>query len=525
MPGIRLVAGALVASMALVVALCWFFPPRWETNDDVGMSMVAHGYGMAAFGTPNLFYSNVLWGYVVRAIPTIHGLLGYSSATLAVLVVVGAVLFYGLYRLGAGAIATSVAAVLIMARPIIFPQFTVNAGLLLLGAVLCWHLYARWNDWRALAIGSALAFASYLVRDMECVLVLLVALPLLPWRSLWSRPAAWLSAVALVTAVAVAAYIDHRAYEGPAWQAFNAFHAPRALLTDFGGAKILIRHPEILARHGYSTNDIGLLGDWFFVDPKIADPQALTAMVEELGPQRALENAWAGGWAGVETLWHPNLLPMILAALVLAVLRPQWRVAATWLLCVAAVFALGFLGRPGVLRVYVPLAFLLLVAPLLTRQDRPWRRHMAVGVLAVAAVVNSLLLFSQSRAAEAVGQKFRQGMVSFPSDPVVVWGAAFPYEAIYPVLRASSSAMSYRLYSLGGFTLAPFSVAVAEQSAGRGMIDRLVSEDGLLVTANEGQLAALGVYCREHLNGELKKLSVQSYGVVRLSRYRCVASS
>jgi hypothetical protein len=245
-PGIRLAAGALVASMALVVALCWFFPPRWETNDDVGMSMVAHGYGMAAFGTPNLFFSSVLWGYLVRAIPTIHGMLGYSSATFAVLVVVGAVLIYGLYRLGADAIAASVAVVLIMARPVIFPQFTINAGLLLLGAILCWHLYARWNDWRALAIGCTLAFASYLVRNVECLLVLLVALPLLPWRSLWSRPAAWLSAAALVTVVAAATYIDHQAYQGPAWQAFNALNAPRALLTDFGFGKVLIRHPEIL---------------------------------------------------------------------------------------------------------------------------------------------------------------------------------------------------------------------------------------------------------------------------------------
>ena len=219
-PGIRLAAGALVAAAAFVVALCWIFAPRWETNDDVGMSMVAHGYGIAAFGTPNLFFSNVLWGYLVRAIPTIHGLLGYSSATLAVLVVVGAVLIYGLYRLGAGAIAASAAAVLIMARPVLFPQFTINAGLLLLGAILCWHLYARWNDWRALAIGCALAFASYLVRDVECVLVLLrgsafVALEVLcgrgrrhgcPWRPLsrrWrSRPISTI-----------------RHIEGPAWQA------------------------------------------------------------------------------------------------------------------------------------------------------------------------------------------------------------------------------------------------------------------------------------------------------------------
>jgi hypothetical protein len=524
-PGIRLAAAALIAATAFVGALCWIFAPQWETNDDVAMSMIVHGYGIAAPSTPNLIFSNVLWGYLVRAIPTINGMLGYSSATLAVLVGVGAVLIYGLYRLGAGLIVAFLAVVLIMARPILFPQFTINAGLLLLGAILCWHLYARWNDWRALAIGCALAFASYLVRNVECLLVLIVSLPLLPWTCLRSRPAAWLSLAALVAAVAAAAYIDHEAYQGPAWQVFNALHEPRALFTDFRIGEVLKLHPEILARHRYSANDIDLLGAWFFVDPTIADPQTLMTMVDELGPRRALDTGWAGGWAGVEALWHPNLLPVVLAALVVAMLRPQWRVAAAWVLCVAAVFALGFLGRPGVLRVYVPVVSLLLVAPLLMNQEGPWRRRAAAGVLAVAAVVNSVQLFSQSRAAEAVSQKLRQDMVSFPSDLVVVWGGAFPYEALYPVLGASSSAMSYRLYGLGGVTLAPFSDAVAEESAGRGLINRLLSEEGLSVTANERNLVMLDGYCREHLHGELKRLSAQRYGEVLLNRLRCAPPS
>jgi hypothetical protein len=525
-PGAGLAIGALVAASAYVSALCLIFALRWETNDDVAMSMVAHGYGIAAFGTPNLVFSNVLWGYLVRTIPMIDGMFGYSCATLAVLVIAGAVLVYGLYRLGSGLTAALAVLVLLTARPILFPQFTLNAGLLLLGAILCWHLYARWNDWRSLVLGCALAFASYLVRNMECLLVLFVALPLLPWGPLRWRPAAWIAVATLVASVAGAAYIDHQAYQGPAWQAFNALNAPRALFTDFRVGEALKRHPEILGRHGFSANDIDLMGSWFFADPKIADPQTLTAMADELGPGRALDTALGRGWAGTEAIWHPNLLPMILAALVLAILRPQWRVAAAWVLCLAAVFALGYLGRPGILRVYMPLASLLLVAPFFfpINREAPWRRHLIAAVLAAAAVVNSAQLFSESRAAEAASRKLRQEMEDFPSGPVVVWGAAFPFEAVYPVLGATSSARSYRLYGLGVFTLAPFSISVAEQSAGRGLINRLLSEDGLLFAATERNLAMLGGYCREHLHGELKELSAQRYGEFLLGRFRCAPS-
>ncbi len=64
--------------------------------------MVAHGYGIAAVGMPNLLFSNLIWGYLVRAIPEINGMLGYSIATISVLVIFGAVILHAFRRLGFG---------------------------------------------------------------------------------------------------------------------------------------------------------------------------------------------------------------------------------------------------------------------------------------------------------------------------------------------------------------------------------------------------------------------------------------
>ena len=99
--------------------LCYFFEPRWETNDDVAMSMFAHGYGVAAFGSPNFLFSNVLWGYLVRSIPQLGGVLGYSIATLAVLMISSTTLFYGLRRLGLDLVSGICILVLIMVRPVL----------------------------------------------------------------------------------------------------------------------------------------------------------------------------------------------------------------------------------------------------------------------------------------------------------------------------------------------------------------------------------------------------------------------
>ncbi len=58
----------------------------------------------------------------------------------------------------------------------------------------------------------------------------------------------------------------------------------RAPITDFGANTNLKSHPEILVRHGYTSNDIDLIHSWFFVDSEIANPVALNAMLQEFGP-------------------------------------------------------------------------------------------------------------------------------------------------------------------------------------------------------------------------------------------------
>ena len=518
-----LVAGSLAIAAAFVISLCFVFGSRWETNDDVAMSMVAHGYGVAAVGSPNIIFSNVLWGYMVRAIPQINGILGYSFATLVVLITVGSVLLFGLYRFRAGCVASISVFALLLARPVLFPQFTINAGLLLVGAIICWRLFALQTDRQALLVGCLLAFAGYLVRRNEFFLLLFVAVPLLPWRILLRRRSFHVSILALALVITISAAVDNKAYQGQQWRAFNELNAVRAPFNDFGADDYLKKRPDILARYGLSANDLDLIREWFFVDPEIANPQALKAMLAELGPLASQENAMAKGWAGIQTLWDPELLPLVLTALLLALLRPSWQVAASWGFCIGAVFVIGLSGRPGILRVYVPLASLLVIAPFLVRQTADWRNRLITGVLLVAAVLNCSLVLAESKTLQASAEQTREGLAGFPGVPVVIWGIGFPLEAVYPVVGISSSAMSWQFYGLGAFTLAPFSVAFREQQQGRGMADLLVKEKGVPIVANDRCSKYLEIYCKERLHGEMKELSVQQYGTVEVSWRRCEA--
>jgi hypothetical protein len=519
--GLRLGGACLLAAGGFVVLLCVLFEPLWETNDDVAMSMVAHGYGLAAQSSPNLFFSNVLWGYVVRMIPSMGGIPGYSLATLGVLVVVGAVVLYGLIKSGVGYFSAVVMMILLLIRPILFPQFTINAGLLMVAAVICWHVAASTNDKLLLAMGCVLSFFSYLVRTEEFLLIVLIALPLLPWRFL-SIHQTWRFALAmLMLAVGLASFLNHHAYQGADWKAFDALNAARAPITDYGADVRLEHRPDILQKYGYSLNDISLVRKWFFVDPHVVDVKALQAMVNELGAQSSNESSLTGAWRGVRALWSPDLVVSLLAALALLICRPHWRVFASWLLCLAAFSIIGFMGRPGMLRIYVPVLGLLLIAPFLMGKVAGWGRRLAVGVIIFATASDVYAASHESWARQADAEQVRQALSNFPSYPVVIWGSAFPFEKIYPVLGARPEAMSYRLYALGVFTLAPFSVSAAEHEAHRDMLERLKAPDGLPVVASQAQIQALGVYCHEHMHGHLVVLGSEFYGQINMQYLKC----
>lgn len=151
-----MLASSFCMALTFITLLYRFFQPYWETNDDVSMSMVAHGYGLAAIATPNLVFSNVLWGYPVRAIPTLYGIYGYSTATLLVLLSVTTFLLYSLRSLGAGCSRSLLILLLLLVRPLLFPQITLNAGLLTLAAILCWQLYLQHDRKWTLIVGCLL---------------------------------------------------------------------------------------------------------------------------------------------------------------------------------------------------------------------------------------------------------------------------------------------------------------------------------------------------------------------------------
>jgi len=513
-------------AVTFIVLLCALFTPKWMTIDDLTMSMIAHGYGGTRVASHTILYSNALWGDFVRLLPEVNGILGYSQATLGVLVIVGTVLFYGLRTLGAGLGLSFGMLILLLAGPVLMPQFTINAGLLTVSAILMFHLYARDRNLATLVLGILLAFCGYLVREHEFFLVLLIALPILPWKTLIQDRAPKIAMLVLALAMAGAALYNKQVYQGAEWEHFKAFEVSRGAFSDYGAVDRLKKRPDIYEAYHYTANDLDLLENWFFDDPKIANPETMRQMLEKLGPMPLNVHSIKNTWRGIRALFKGALLPSVLSALALLLIWPNKRVAGAWLLCIAAVGLIGFMCRPAILRVYIPLVYMLCIAPLIfapLTSDR--KRMLATSVIVIAALINSVFLVIDANKTEKKMNQVKEALARFPSHPVVIWAGALPYEYLYPLVGTDPRAMSYHFYRLGTFTFDPTSVSYSEKKAGRGMIDLLISEQGVDIFAGNHQIALLSTYCREHFAGTLKISNSQAYPElsrgVSLANYRC----
>jgi hypothetical protein len=485
-------------SAVFVAVICLLFNPHWDTNDDVAMSMVAHGYGLASHGSPNLVFSNTLWGYFVRALPEAWGLLGYSIATLLALVLAATAIVYFLLRMGADLPIAGLVLSLLFFRPVIFPQFTINAGLLTCGAILAWLAYARTNSTAYLLAASMFAFFGYLVRNVEFALVLLVSLPALTSAAFFKQRPAQLTLALLACGIIFAAWFDYISASDSTWAYFWELNRARAPFTDFGADARLLARPDIMARYGLSKNDVHLLANWFFVDSQIGNPAKLRAIFAELGFPKP-DHGIRSGLSAIQALADPRVVPLLIPALVIGAALFKSRNLGCWLVGLMAIFVLGFAGRPGIMRVYFPLVAVLLVMPIaLAPPVSAIPRILVVVSLVIANILNVTTLLpevptsgSSLRAARNLGLTTQE--------PIAIWGSSFPFERVYPVLATAPELPRLKMLALGVFTYAPFSASAFEELNGSGFIPRLRSAQGILISATDDLMALLDTYCREHL--------------------------
>lgn len=492
--------------------------------------MRAHGYGAFETASPALQWGNIIWGYIVYNTPSINGILGYTIAAITLLFIATfAILYFGIEsKVGhLSSLAILAAVLLVFMRPIMFPQFTINAGMLGIAGVFSLVAYSRQNKILILVAAFLLLYLGWIVRSNQLILILIISLPLLQLQVLMKDRKFCIAIFILVLFVIISEILNYHYYSSLEWGFFSTFQEARVYWMDYGGFSRLRNQPEFIKNYGLSINDVNLLSSWFFVDAKIADPEILNKMRMELGPIIKEPLSSSIVIEVFKPLISTSLAPVFILAFVLLLLFPSRNLLLSWFIACSALLYLGYLGRPGILRVYIPVFSLLVLAPLFINAFQNnysiYRYVVAFFLIFTALVWNTSILSIQHSNYKRLSE---QAQLDFNTVSVaksfVVWGSALPYEIIYPVLGRSHILDSVKLYQLGTSTLNPFSNVQTAEVSGVGLVKKLLSEKGLLFNAGQDQMDMLELYCEQRHNKMFDSKLEFDTPTIKLYRARCL---
>ncbi|MEB3328911.1 MAG: hypothetical protein VKQ33_06730 [Candidatus Sericytochromatia bacterium] len=519
------VRGGLGLGLGLMAWGAWIaaIDPLWETVDDPVAAMCMLGFGVAARGLADYPFGNVAWAGIVQGLAAWAGLQAYGLAVLGAFGLAGAGVWVALRGERAPGWLAAAGVIVLFARPLAQPQFTVLAGMATVaGVLLVAGRPEEGGRWRR-ATGWGLLVIGAWVRPLEAALVGAIAAPWLPWRA-WltdRRERAW--ALGAVGLLALTSGLDALAHAGPTWELCRAYGRSFALaVCDYNLGSFLAARPAVLAGHGVSANDLALLGAYFHAD---AGLNALGGLRwGEPGMERAahmlanlaLLPESLGVWS------HRPLWPLAGVLLVggLTAAPGRRRLAMGLALLAGAHVALVLLGRPMPPRVaFAPVALLAACALLeVCRAPAPGQaRRRWLGVALVLAAVAALGLEWRARQAREPLVQQAQALVA-RLDPAVrhlVW-ADFPFHDAYRVLERDPRLLAQPFTPLGWPFQVPNVRAADLDAAGRGWWQRLQAGEPVRLVASQGHVSLLATYAREHTGRKLVARPLGSPLVVEL---------
>jgi hypothetical protein len=500
---------ALLFTAVLATIVIGILPPFWDTNDDVGMAMILDGNGLAAYPSPGIIYSNILYGYALAMLPQLGDISRYSLTSISLNILAIFLICRASCLLSRNYVLALSITLLISLVPLTFPQFTILAGMLGIAGVLHIAVYLGRGQRLDLLIAGFALFIGYLIRSHELYLVLLTSSVVLPWKDMRGNRQLKMLAATLVGLGIAAALADWRYYQIPEWQAFREVNSLRAAFTDFGVATYFLERLDLLKDTGYSPNDVALLREWFLVDAQMVNPERLSALLSRVDPYAFVDFNFSKG-ASFAGFFEPPLLYALIPAVAAGILaKNRIRIALAWLVLIVAIVGLSLIGRPPPTRVlYAPMTLLLCLGALqLAPALWQWVLIGSIG-LAVVPVIEHLKERHNIYATRYSIARTDLATLD-PSNLYVVWGSALDYAAMYPPLGSMREARRFHWYALGAGSLAPFAMSQWKETPS-GLPARLVNGEPVPIFASRDQIGYLSIYCKERHSRESRVLSVQN---------------
>jgi hypothetical protein len=524
---------ALAAGLLALVALV-AFTPRYETNDDVVMNLIAAGRTFVDRPDEHLLFTNVLIGWPMsRLYAAMSGVPWYGLLQVASILTAAMGTTYAILRVNPSR--WQLVVVLLLVGIVFLPcltqiQYTKTAflvslaGLLLiLAPVRCAAPWPRFADVAAVVLvvlGSLIRFESFVMSVIVAAPVVVVA----AGANLRGALRRWIPVTCAMLLV-VGGFFFNRAYyaRDPRWKDFYAYYTARSQFTDYQRVRYQPGNESAFEAVGWSRTDFDMLMTWFFADRERYSLANLRQVLATAPPaERPTLRASAA--AVVQSLVEaPPLQQLALATLCVAILAGTgWRrlilpaLLFAWAFGVAVGLSTYYWAPPRVLvslfsGVAVCAAMTSGGAPLIGAQSAS-RAGMAVRALGVVLAVGLILRTTYGLVGEDTYRAhLHQESVQMlrrlkprPEQLFVVWREQLPFEDLVQPLKDPAVLEPLQCLSLSGLLDTPFT----EERLAKFNIDdiyRALWERPTVLLATDPRLVDyLRQYAREHYRVELE---------------------
>jgi hypothetical protein len=294
---------SLILVGSLVLGILLALTPRYETNDDAGMNLIAAGRGFVDRPDEHLLYSNVLIGLALKSLyqiaPSIpwYGGLWFLTACASLVAICYSCLRRATseWTLGLAGAFLWFAGVPDLTQ-LQFTRIAFLAGLA--GLLLLADGIRSGGGWRQQWFAVPLLLVGGLIRYDAVRLVCVVFSPVILWM-LWhcraeknARRAVAVLAGCLLLGWGAVRFNDWYYARDADWKDFYSFNIRRVEFMDFDHVEYNSQTASAFEAAGWKPIDLKMLRNWAFLDADRYNTQKLGAILDALPASRPASRPW-----------------------------------------------------------------------------------------------------------------------------------------------------------------------------------------------------------------------------------------
>ena len=510
-----------IAAYLTIISFTWyFFPPVYFKSDDVIMSMITSGYGQMHDKSILLYHSSVIIGFIGSKLPFILGIAPYNYINLILLLFSFITLIEILNRLNKkfySNLFISYASCLFI---LIRPTFTTIAGYICVVGMLSICLYSSNQDRKYLIFGFSLFLGASFIRD-EMVIFFLVSTSIILIQTFVKNKKEFiLIGTIFLTIFGLSQFINRNQYTDESLKDLREFASVGYQILDYNADKHILQNSEAMLSNGYTSNDINLIRNWFFVDSYLSNPLRLGDLLND--------TQWKGPISNFNpkesTLSTGNLLTnyplnfIIFSAIIMFFLTNKDRtLRILWLFFVLVLFIGAVIGRQ-LAYVYFPLITFLFIFSYLKTNKTTLVTRSLIYSLSVLVIFTT---FFENRSNKKTINSVNLEYENYNQDKLWVIGGGLPSEFIFPLL--STPSIKTELITSDWSIYAPKSNFV-KYNSNSNFLSELHSQEGVNIATNNYHLPLLQIYCKEKFGSDLIIKPVINSDLVRINNLRCTSN-